>query len=95
MKNNQDDEVYEEVQEEQVEGVGSQEGEETQEQPGYSEKIERPELPPPCTPEERYGNLFVSISRKRVFETERVDFQLAQCSSCLREKRQPNYTTIS
>ena len=34
----QDDDVQEEVQDEPMEGVGSQEGEETQEEPGYSEK---------------------------------------------------------
>ena len=56
----QDDEVHEEVPDEQMEGVCSQEGEETQEQPGYSEEIERPELPPARTPEERYGNFIMS-----------------------------------
>ena len=43
-----------------MEGVGSQEGEETQEQPGYSEEIERPELPPARSPEDRYGNFIMS-----------------------------------
>ena len=52
----QDDEVHEEVPDEQMEGVCSQEGEETQEQPGYSEEIARPELPPARSPEERYGS---------------------------------------
>ena len=45
------DEVLEEVPDDQMEGVCSQEGEETQEQPGYSEEIERPELP--------YGNFIM------------------------------------
>ena len=56
----QDDEVYEVVQEEPMEGVCSQEGEETQEQPGYSDEIERPELPPARSPEDRYGNFIMS-----------------------------------
>ena len=43
-----------------MEGVGSQEGEETQEQPGHSEEIERPELPPAHSPEDRYGNFIMS-----------------------------------
>ena len=43
-----------------MEGVGSQEGEETQEQPVYSEEIERPELPPARSPEDRYGNFTMS-----------------------------------
>ena len=56
----QDDKVHEEVPDEPMEGVCSQEGEETQEQPGYSEEIERPEFPPARTPEERYGNFLMS-----------------------------------
>ena len=55
-----DDEVHEEVPDEPMEGVCSQEGEATQEQPGHSEETEKPELPPACTPEERYGNLIMS-----------------------------------
>ena len=46
-----------------MEGVGSQEGEEeeTQEQPGHSEEIERrPELPPARSPEDQYGNFIMS-----------------------------------
>ena len=54
------DEVHEEVPDEQMEVVGSQEGEETQEQPGYSEEIERPELPPARSPEDGYGNFIIS-----------------------------------
>ena len=55
-----DDEVHEEVPDEQMEGAGSQEGEETQEQLGYPEEIERPELPPAHSPEDRYGNFIMS-----------------------------------
>ena len=55
-----DDEVHEGVSDEPMEGVGSQEREETQEQPGYSEEIERPELPPARSPEDRFGNFIMS-----------------------------------
>ena len=41
-----DDEVYEEVPDEPMEGVGSQEREETREQTGHSEETEKPALPP-------------------------------------------------
>ena len=42
-----------------MKGVGSQEGEESQEQPGHSEEIERPELPPARSPEDRYGSFIM------------------------------------
>ena len=90
-----DDELHEEIPDEQMEGVGSQEGEETQEQPGHSEEIERPELPPAHSPEDRYGNFIMSQFPGKEYLKQRVGFQLAQCSSCLRKKRQSKYTTIS
>ena len=55
-----DDEVHEEGQDELMKGVGSQEKEETQEEPGYSEEAEKPELPPTRSPKKRYGNYIMS-----------------------------------
>ena len=43
-----------------MEGVCSQEGEETQEQTGHSEQTEKPGLPPARNPMERYGNYTMS-----------------------------------
>ena len=43
-----------------MEGVGSQESEETQEEPGYSDQPGRPEFPPGNSPHERYGNYIMS-----------------------------------
>ena len=54
------EEVQEEVQEEPMEGVGSQEREETQEEPGYSEQTERPKFPQANSPQERCGNFSMS-----------------------------------
>ena len=55
-----DDEVHEEVPDGQMEGVSSQEEEGIPEQPGYPEEIERPELPPARSAEDRYGNFIMS-----------------------------------
>ena len=43
-----------------MEGVCSQEGEETQEQTGHSEETEKPDLPPARNSTERYGNYIMS-----------------------------------
>ena len=54
------EECQEEVPEEPMEGVGSQEREETQEERGDSEETEKPVLPPANSPQERYGNFIMS-----------------------------------
>ena len=48
------------VPQEPMEGVGSQEREETQEEPGDSDQTERAEFPPGNSPQERYGNFIMS-----------------------------------
>ena len=50
VKVQQDDEVHEGVPDQPMEGVCSQEGEETPEQTGHSEETEKPDLPPARTP---------------------------------------------
>ena len=60
VKVQKDDEVHEEVPDEPMEGVCSQEGEETQEQTGHSEETEKPDLLPARNPMERYGNYLMS-----------------------------------
>ena len=60
VKVQQDDEVHEEVPDQPMEGVCSQEGEETQEQTGHSEETEKPDLPPARNSMERYGNHIMS-----------------------------------
>ena len=54
------EDVQEEVQQEPMEGVGFQEREETQEEPGDSDQTERPEFPPGNSPQEPYGNDIMS-----------------------------------
>ena len=54
------EDVQEEVQQEPMEGVSSPQGEETQEEPGYSGQAERPKFPPGSSPQERYGNYIMS-----------------------------------
>ena len=49
-----------EVADQPMEDVCSQEGEEAQEQTGYPEETEKPDLPPARTPMERYGNYIMS-----------------------------------
>ena len=60
VKVQQDDEVHEGVPDQPMEGVCSQEGEETPEQTGHSEETEKPDLPPARTPMERHGNYIMS-----------------------------------
>ena len=55
-----DDEVHEEVPDEPMEGVCSQEGEKTQEHTVHSEQTEKPDVPPARNPVERYGNYMMS-----------------------------------
>ena len=55
-----DDKVHEEVPDEQVEGVSSQEREETPEQTGHSEETEKPDLPPARHAMQRYGTNIMS-----------------------------------
>ena len=54
------EDVQEEVQQEPMEGAGSPQGEETQEEPGDSGQAERLESPPGNSPQERYGNYIMS-----------------------------------
>ena len=52
--------VQEKVQQEPMEGVGSPQGEVTQEEPGDPGQSERPEFPQGNSPQERYGNYIMS-----------------------------------
>ena len=65
-----DDEPHEEVRDEQMEeaeGVCSQEGEETQEQSGYPEETERPELPELIRLEKNMAITSCLNSERRIF----------------------------
>ena len=71
------EDVQEEVQQEPMEGVGSPQGEETQEEPGDSAQPERPEFPPGNFPQERHGNYIMSqISVQEFLELREWVFNL-------------------
>jgi len=72
----QDEEHEGEEQDQPMEGVSSQKGEETQE-PGYSEQTERPELPEAHSAQDRYGNYIMSqFSRKDFIKLRQWTFNL-------------------
>ena len=72
----QDEEHEGEEQDQPMEGVSSQKGEETQE-PGYSEQTERPELPEAHSAQDRYGNYIMSqFSRKDFIKLRQWAFNL-------------------
>ena len=82
VQEDEDDEVHEEVTDEPMEGVSSQQREETSKQTGHSEVTERPDLPPARNAMQRYGNYIMSqFSAKDYVKIRRWVFNLGNILS--------------